>query len=398
MIALMLGYSPRPYSLAITLLVAGCLLVLGAGAVLVLAKLGHTLTVSRPQLVLGALFVISAGVSVAASPLPIGTLPRSVLYPAVATLIAAVYLLHRDRGRVPLVGYFTVIAAVHVPFVLHAMADVWSWHGDFESEIGVFANLRHFGTAGALAAMAATSASVLSRRPWVSLSLAVPALFGVVASGSRAALVAWVLFVGCVAVWHRRRRELLVHAAWSLGTAGVAVLALDRSGILQSPNLFRRVSAAVSGQTEDLGSGRLGLWSEAGGQIAAQPWFGRGPDAFLLSECCIVAHPHNLILSTLAEFGIVGCILLVLLLGSMIVRVGACSLVRSGLSTPAVRVLSAMLLALFALSLVSGSAYWVFSIVNLAVLCGLWMAVVKHAVATRPDLTRDNLPQRVSGN
>jgi O-antigen ligase len=62
------------------------------------------------------------------------------------------------------------------------------------------------------------------------------------------------------------------------------------------------------------GSGRDLLWQEAWRQGVASPWFGSGPAHFVDSLTADFAHPHNLVLQFLAEWGVVAALLVLALL------------------------------------------------------------------------------------
>lgn len=71
---------------------------------------------------------------------------------------------------------------------------------------------------------------------------------------------------------------------------------------------------------EKLSSGRLSMWSVAWDEIKEQPLLGYGPDGYLIKnaaeESALYAHPHNLILQLLYNYGLATSILILALLAS----------------------------------------------------------------------------------
>lgn len=382
-VLVMLWHAPRAHDMVAAAEFAALVLLVGVVALGTLVLRGARPALSDGSCLLAAISVLAAVTSLTQSTMPLVASVRMTLYVGLVALGVAVYLYYRCRASVSLAEWCWILSVVHVPFLLHAVVDMAAGPGDLASGVGVFANIRHFGTAGFLAAAAASV--LLMRGPRVSQSawmLLVLALFGIVASGSRGPLLAWGVVVAALAVgvggW-RVRRRFVTATGLALTTASLVVVALHVGGLMRTPNIFLRADAVVSGEVADISSGRFDLWGETARQIASSPWFGMGPDAFRISECCAVIHPHNIALQFMLEFGLVGLTLLMAWLvvarGGLRARGNVSSMLRASHET---RALTAMIVGLVVLSLVAGAGYWGYPLLHWPILLGLLAAATKR--------------------
>jgi O-antigen ligase len=176
---------------------------------------------------------------------------------------------------------------------------------------------------------------------------AVPFLtVALLASGSRGPVLA--LIVGTVVLLafllrdpvHRRR---LVGVAVGAVAAGVLAPQLVPGG-----NIGRSLSFLV-GSTGGLSStGRFHLWSEAWNSFLAHPLFGLGTGGFSRFEP-VYLYPHNLFLEAMAEYGIIGLVLVVAFVGYGLSRMRAAW--RLGSSDTRLR--TALVVALFSSAFVN---------------------------------------------
>src|SRR5690606_35737357 len=162
---------------------------------------------------------------------------RLELYLAIGFLATVVYLTYRDQSSLPVQAYFLGIAIVHLPFLLTAVLWISQMEPPFWTDQGRrvadFANVRHFGAFGFLAAVSATSVGLLSRRLLIpSFLLATCAVFGIVLTGSRGSLLSWILFVLLMSCIGPARRRAAVLGLLVLGCSAGAVWYLDVSGVL----------------------------------------------------------------------------------------------------------------------------------------------------------------------
>lgn len=183
-------------------------------------------------------------------------------------------------------------------------------------------------------------------------------------SGSRGSFMAalfGVALLGLVFSWRAYARLwgiLLATLVMAFFLAALFPVADGSMGWLSALQRTRDVAGA-----EALGSGRWAMWKETAGFIAQRPWFGWGGDAFrVLMGWRKEIQPHNSLLQVLLEWGVVGAVSLLLLLGHLlsvalhrfwVVRVaarGSATLVSFGLGL-------ALALSLLALSLVDGVFY-----------------------------------------
>jgi O-antigen ligase len=331
---------------------------------------------------------VSILVSTVRSPDSLGSLPRLLLYAALLLLAIAVYLVYRDMGRISLALYCAALALLHVPFA----ADVALWVKDMEQpffqdgvRVANFSNVRQFGEAGFLAAISGVALGtfeVTSGRRWMAVSLLTTcvALFGIIAMGSRGALLSWFIFVLLLCSFGTSRRRVALLGLASVSVTCGLVWWLDYSEVLPTPNIFKR--QGLESGLNSFSSGRVELWIISLREILAQPFFGLGPEGYLLSGCCdrTVAQPHNFVLQILMEFGAIGFLLLLALLWRLVRRYGGWrSMTRLVLAHPNLTVLACMILSYLAYALIDGVLYHPLPLIHLSLYCGLFAAGLHHA-------------------
>lgn len=369
-----------------------CIYLLGGALLLLQSRLNRRLAVPSDVRLLLAALAVSLFISNFVVAEPVYSLPRLNLYLSVALLAAATYLTYRD-AVVPLHAFFAAIAVSHIPLLVEVL--VWIGRSQppfFKAVWSVpnFEQVRHFGTAAFFAAASGCGMVALSSRFRVlPLLLTFSALFGIIATGSRAPLLAWAGLIVLLTCFGPHRLRVVASGLVIVTLALSSVWLLDRSGLFQSPNFFTRVEQ--SGDPEQFDSGRLVMWRAVAGVIAEHPWFGLGAEAQRLSKCCDVrlAHPHNFVLQLLMQFGLVGNALLAALGWRGIRAMGGLRQVWSlVLLSPENRVLACMLAAYFALALVDGLMFFAIPMIHLALFSGLFAAGLRQGRVRQP-LLRD---------
>jgi O-antigen ligase len=368
--------------------VVGNLLALAAIAFLLLLAGGCRLRVHRDVVVLSLGLAAAAVVSVLGSGSADISLLRLELYLSVVLLATAVYLAYRDRDSLPLEAYFLGIALVHLPFLFAAIQWISEMTPPFWAEYGVriaaFANVRQFAEFGFLAAVSATALGLRSRRLLVpSFLLAASALFGIILTGSRGALLSWLLFVLLLCCFGHARLRAALHGLLVLVSSAGLVWYLDKSALLPSPNIFSRVASQQLGE-ETFDSGRLRIWQLALEQIMVRPLFGSGPEGYWLSGCCArwVLQAHNFVLQFLLEFGLVGCGIAVLLAARAVKGLGGLSsATKLVLVSPHNRLLACLLASFLAYSLIDQMMYHLLPLLHLALFGGLFAAGLAQALS-----------------
>lgn len=367
----------------------GNLLTVGALGLIILMMCGRRLSVSLETTLLLLALTISTLISVMGSGGPDPSLLRLQIYLATAILAMAVYLAYRESAHIRIEAWFLGIALAHLPFLLSATL----WIKDLEPpfwqdghRVGHFGNVRQYAEFAYLAAASGTALGVLSRRLLVpALILAAGGVFGIVLTGSRGALLSWILFVVLLAGLSRARLRAAVTGVLVLASCAVAVWYLDRSGILASPNIFGRIANEAAG-TESLDASRLKIWLSSLQQITVHPLFGSGPEGYWLSGCCDrrIMQAHNFVLQFLMEFGLVGCgILMLLALRAVKGLGGIAGTIDAAMATPANRVLTCLLASFLAYSLIDQMMYHLVPLVHLGVFAGLYATGLVQASLSR---------------
>lgn len=375
--------------------IVGNLLALVAVALLVLMWSGRRLGIPRDIAWLLLAISASATVSVLRSGGTDVSLLRLELYLVMALLAVAIYLTYRDAGSLPVASFFLAIALVHMPFLLAGILWIKDLHAPPFWEEGYrlahFANVRQYAEFAFFAAVGGTGMGLLSRRLVVpGFLLAAAAMFGIVLTGSRGAALAWLAFVLLACCFSQARLRAAIHGLLVAAAAAVLVWYLDRSGLMQSPNLFARVAGAQQG-LESGDSARLDLWLKSLQQVLARPVFGSGPEGYWLSGCCnqLVMQAHNFVLQFLLEFGVVGCVLLLLLLARAVRHLGGIAITwRLILATPGNRVLACMLASFLAYSLVDQMMYHLVPLLLFALVAGLFCAGIAQARTAGQQVTQ----------
>ena len=303
-------------------------------------------------------------------------------------------MLYRDAGHVPLKSYFLAVSLVFLPFLFAAVLwikDLLPPFWDHGARLANFEHVRQFGEFGFFAAASATGLGVLSRRMVVpSCLLAAAALFGIVMTGCRGAMLSWILFVLLLCCVVRRRLRTAMLAFWQLAPVALLVWQLDHSGVFRSPNVFSRIDQVVQNGGAGFDSGRIAIWIASLKQIAIHPFFGSGPEGYRLSGCCdqAVLQAHNFILQFLMEFGAVGCGIMLLLMNRVTRHLGGIAGLRSlAGSTTGTRVLACMIAAYLAYSLIDQTMYHLLPLLLIAPVAGLFAAGLAQArsAATAPQ-------------
>jgi O-antigen ligase len=361
--------------------VAPTLLGISVLALLILLGLGSRLRIRRDIAAVLVAVGASVAVSTYGSPDIVLALPRLVLYVAVALLALALYLLYRDSGRLPVTSFCVAIASIHVIFVVEASIWIAGVEPPFFQNgprIANFVNVRHFGYVGFLAAASSLALMELTRSRYIIwIALTGTALFGIVAFGSRGALLSWILFAVLLASFGRNRKTVIIGAGIALLAVFLLVWYLHWSEILQTPNFFSRIAALVGTETHQ--SGRMFIWQQVIAALPDRPLFGFGPEGYSLSDCCERSYvqPHNFLLQGLLEFGLFGCALLGLLLWRGIAGFGGVRRlwVAMGSSSESV-VLACLLAAYIAFCLIDGLLYHAVPLIHLALFSALFSATL----------------------
>jgi O-antigen ligase len=367
--------------------VVGNLLALAAIGFLVLLARGCRFNVPRDVVLLLSALAAAAVVSVLGAGGADLSLLRLELYLSVALLATVVYLVYRDQQSLPLTGYFLGIALVHLPFLFAAVEWVSGMSPPYWEDrvrLAAFQNVRQFAEFGFLAAVSATALGLLSRRLLIpSFLLAGCAVFGIILTGSRGALLSWLLFVLLLCCFSQARLRAALHGLLVFAATAGLVLYLDSSGLLPSPNIFARVASQQLG-VESFDTSRLRIWQMALEQIMARPLFGSGPEGYWLSGCCDrrILQAHNFVLQFLMEFGLIGCGIVVLLAARAVKGMGGLAgTTRLVLATPGNRVLACLLVAFLAYSLIDQMMYHLLPLLHFALFAGLFAAGLVRARA-----------------
>jgi O-antigen ligase len=179
-------------------------------------------------------------------------------------------------------------------------------------------------------------------------------------------LVATIVLLGKV-VKSPRRQWLAKFAG------GSAILGMVLSVLYFVPgqSIFSLARWQMGGTVDEFSSSRISIWQEVWRSYLEQPWFGFGPDGYAYMQPKVelsMLHPHNIILQFLGEWGVIGgAALLLLLITGMRNIVARIKLdadpERRIIRTAALGVITCLLF----LSLVSGSFYYPFSLLFVAV-------------------------------
>ncbi len=360
-------------------------MVAAAAALLVTGRMsGRALDIDWSSLAIVVALAASVTISTLGASNTHVSVNRLHLYYAAVMLGLALYL-SQPRDARPAIGtYFAAVSLVHAYFLLQVLF----WLLSVQSEptlpmnrIPHYANIRHFAYHGFIAAASATSLFVMSRRlEMTALVLTSAALFGIVLLGARGALIAWLACVFVLFCFHRQRVRLL---AFSLVAATVSVglvYYLTSSGIVRAPTLIQRIGGGMENAL--YAADRLAIWSDAIRAIIERPWFGYGPEGYILSRCCnpSVAQPHNFLLQFLLEVGTIGTGLMVLALASMVRSPGGVrGIIGSLESDSSMLGLLAVLLSFLAYATIDGLLYHAIPVMHFAVFTSLLVATMRTA-------------------
>lgn len=378
----------RPSEPGYDRLVAGYMIALASGMLALRAFVGARPVVDRRLVFLGMAFCVSIGLSTWLAPSLYQAVNRLHIYYAAVMLGVATYLWVPDDERLAtlLERMLLVVALIHAWFV----ADVafWAIASAKDADSGLrfphFANPRHFAYYGYIAAASASMLYLASVRfrasAWIALSVA---LFGIMLTGARGAILAWGLALAIVILVDRRRVGIAIFASSAAIAAASAVTVLRELDAIRLVTLFDRVAA---GPAEALYvADRLGLWKQAVAGIVASPWLGYGPEGYITSRCCApqFAQPHNFALQVLLEFGILGFGLLVVTTVTVLHRVGGpVASIRSVTNDSSVLALAALLIGFMAYASIDGLLYHAIPLMHFAMLAPLLLGAMRASART----------------
>lgn len=351
--------------------------------------------VSRPAVIILFALIASAAYSTIASDDPSRSFTRLRLYASIALLGASIYLINREQGQqIPLTAYLAVVGLLHLPYVLDVVLWMRDAQGVFWAEgvrVPHFSNVRHFAQLCFLAGSCSLALSLTYRKlAFSGFAMTCIALFGILASGSRGALLAWVAFAVLLASMSLQRWRTSLIAASALVISATVVWQLHTTRVLESPNLFVRV---MSSGIEDISSGRNHIWIDSLAKIAERPFFGHGPEAYRISGCCnrTVFQSHNFVLQFVMEFGIVGCALFLLLAWKLVSALGGPARIwRTATNCTETAILLSMLGAFLAFAMIDGLLYHPVPLMAFATICGLLAASLYNQDAARRGTTRES--------
>lgn len=340
-----------------------------------LAVVAATVAVSRQGLPLRSLFPLAAfllflgWVVISAGWSPSRLVARQYLQHYLLfdlfPLLAASLVLAADRKRIERFLMLTAILSLAIAIFGNV---VYFQHGNFKQATmdwggRVYNNLGYTVAFGAVTWFALAAFSRFgSRRQLGALLAFVPCFFFVIVAASRrsfvlVAVAAVTLLLLTGIEFGRRRPALSVAqiAAFFLAVLGALLIALAYAHDLRVETIDRLLGEfrRIEHDAVILGPNRIDYWKTAIRAIADAPIFGHGLAGFNMYVRGMEdygAHPHNIVLEILTNFGIVGMLLfapvLVVALGRLRLRHA------DGSVDPLAVVVGALLLSTFTVSLV----------------------------------------------
>ncbi len=317
---------------------------------------------------------------------------RLKLYYVCTLLSVGLYLACRTNVRSLVVTFLLSIALVHAWFLVELMSSIYAWQGRVLPPgvaTNYFANIRHFGYLGFLAACAGTSVSLLSERGylrWIGFVLGVLSVYGIIQFGSRGAFLAWLVFAALLFAIVPAKRLFFLSCLVTVSIANLSVLYVDTSHPFPNKHgqsFFAR--KAVGEDQLETTRQRIVIWQDSWHQIIKRPVLGHGPDAYVLSRCCQqgTVQPHNSVIQFLFEFGMLGTSIALAALGVLLWR--PMQLLRIGFSRRqpdiTLGVLVFLPVSLLVFSMVDGLLYHVVPLLSFSILMGLLGAAVSPHLA-----------------
>lgn len=230
---------------------------------------------------------------------------------------AGIEALHLERLAIIL-----PTAAALAGLIVYAFANAKGLDGDMEwvSYLPGFANLRHTGYIFAPAIAISLASMAAKPREFVKshmLLLIVNSAL-VLWLGSRGAIFGiLVAFVVCFACFSEMRSTRFLSKAAFAGTFGALLSILAPLPQHSAFGALQRFWMGSSGAAE-FSSGRLGFWAEAWEMIVGRPMIGHGSFQFQFvstNAAGIYKHPHNSILQFLFDWGMIGGLSFLVLMG-----------------------------------------------------------------------------------
>ncbi len=280
-------------------------------------------------------------------------------------LLAASLVMAADRKRIERFLILTAVLALAIAIFGNI---VYFQHGNFKQATmdwgaRTYNNLGYTVAFGAVTWFALAAFSRFgSRRQLGALLAFVPCFFFVIVAASRrsfvlVAVAAVTLLLLTGVELGRRRLALSVAqiAAFFLAVLGALLIAVAYAHDLRVETIDRLLGelSKIEHDAVILGPNRIDYWKTAIRAIADAPLFGHGLAGFNMYALDIVyygAHPHNIVLEILANFGVVGMLLFAPVL---IVALGRLRLRHSdGSVDPLAVVVGVLLLSTFTVSLV----------------------------------------------
>jgi len=213
-------------------------------------------------------------------------------------------------------------------FILPGISIILQWHvmrnpfnHDWVSCVPFFSNIRHLGY-HAVGALIYSAYPLLSLKfspkriiiVFFSLSFCWAFLFW---SGGRGALLAAICgFAAIIYLMDKQHRSKLLGVVFITALVGLwASSYYDVS--TRSLGFFNAFERSISRTSiNGFTSGRIHIWLTTLSALKDKIWFGLGPEGFLyyFAPNWNIAHPHNVFVQILAEWGIVGTIVFIILL------------------------------------------------------------------------------------
>lgn len=285
-------------------------------------------------------------------------------------------------SRSAIAALLLAISIVHAAFLTIALNAAISHDPNAPFAPPYFGNVRHLGYLGFVGAAASLAFLILDRRLRAAgLFLTVYALFGVVALGSRGALVSWLISFVLLAVLCGQRRRVIGSAAGCLAAAIALAYLAHSADVFHAPGMFDRAVLTEGIVTTSVG--RPAVWIESWQRILEQPLLGYGPEGFAIAGVTkgFFAQPHNFVLQILLESGVIGLLATIAFCWVLFAkRLKAVALSRRDRSLGDEEAgLVATLAGFFAFGLIDGVFYHAIPLLCFVILVAAWFGLRSHA-------------------